>query len=83
MKKYDVIVIGGGAAGLIAAGKASETCENVLLVEKNERYAIIPCGNEMYIPMGCLGVSEYYEEYCGKKAHTGALADHCGFDASL
>lgn len=44
MKNYDVIVIGGGAAGLIAAGKASETCENVLLVEKNEKL-----GKKIYI----------------------------------
>jgi hypothetical protein len=31
-----VIVIGAGAAGLIAAGKASETADKVILIEKND-----------------------------------------------
>ncbi|MBQ7460007.1 MAG: (d)CMP kinase [Oscillospiraceae bacterium] len=34
---YDVIVIGGGAAGLFAAGKAGERGLRVLLMEKNEK----------------------------------------------
>ena len=37
MKKYDVIVIGAGAAGLIAAGRAAELGLKVLLIEKMER----------------------------------------------
>lgn len=37
MKKYDVIVIGAGAAGLIAAGRAAELGQSVLLLEKMER----------------------------------------------
>ena len=37
MKNFDVIVIGGGASGLIAAGRASETGKKVLLLEKKER----------------------------------------------
>ncbi len=32
---YDVIVIGGGAAGMMAAGKAAESGAEVLLLEKN------------------------------------------------
>jgi predicted Rossmann fold flavoprotein len=35
--KYDVIVIGAGAAGLIAAGRAAELGGKVLLLEKMER----------------------------------------------
>jgi len=35
MERFDVIVIGGGPAGLMAAGRAAETGERVLLVEKN------------------------------------------------
>ena len=31
-----VIVIGAGAAGLIAAGKAAQTADEVILVEKND-----------------------------------------------
>ena len=32
---YDVIVIGGGASGMMAAGRASERGKRVLLLEKN------------------------------------------------
>lgn len=40
MKKdrhYDVIVIGGGASGMMAAGRAGELGKRVLILEKNER----------------------------------------------
>lgn len=36
MKKYDVIVIGGGPAGMMAAGTASQRGKKVLLLEKND-----------------------------------------------
>ncbi len=32
---YDVVVIGGGPAGMMAAGRAAEKGQNVLLLEKN------------------------------------------------
>ncbi|MSR71209.1 MAG: NAD(P)/FAD-dependent oxidoreductase [Candidatus Taylorbacteria bacterium] len=35
-KIYDVIVIGGGASGMIAAGRAAELGKKVLLLEKNK-----------------------------------------------
>jgi predicted flavoprotein YhiN len=34
---YDVIVVGGGASGMIAAGRAAERGLRVLLLEKNKR----------------------------------------------
>lgn len=34
-KKFDVIVIGGGASGMMAAGRAAERGKSVLLLEKN------------------------------------------------
>jgi hypothetical protein len=34
-KKYDIIVIGGGASGMMAAGRAGERGKSVLLLEKN------------------------------------------------
>lgn len=37
MQIYDVIVIGGGAAGMMAAGRAAELGAQVLLIEKNNR----------------------------------------------
>lgn len=35
IKKYDVIVIGGGAGGMMSAGRAGELGKRVLLIEKN------------------------------------------------
>jgi predicted Rossmann fold flavoprotein len=35
MNHYDVIVIGGGASGMMAAGEAGRHCSRVLLIEKN------------------------------------------------
>jgi predicted Rossmann fold flavoprotein len=37
MKEYDVIIIGAGAAGLLAAGRVGELGGKVLLLEKKER----------------------------------------------
>lgn len=37
MKTYDVLVIGGGASGLFAAGRAAELGARVLLLEKNKK----------------------------------------------
>lgn len=37
MKSFDVIVVGGGPAGLMAAGRAAQLGKRVLLVEKNKR----------------------------------------------
>ena len=36
-KKYDLIVIGGGASGMMAAGRAGERGLRVLLLEKNKQ----------------------------------------------
>ncbi len=37
MESYDVIVVGGGASGMIAAGRAAESGARVLLLEKNKK----------------------------------------------
>jgi len=44
MKKYDVIVIGGGPAGIFAAGFAAQQGAEVLLLEKKRR-----CGSKLLI----------------------------------
>jgi len=40
LNNYDVIVVGAGVAGLIAAGRAAELGENVLVIEKMRRPGI-------------------------------------------
>jgi len=44
IKKYDLIVIGGGASGMMAAGRAGERGLRVLLLEKNKQF-----GNKILI----------------------------------
>ena len=36
-KSFDIIVVGGGSAGMMAAGRAGELGARALLVEKNDR----------------------------------------------
>jgi len=40
LEKFDVIVVGGGPAGMMAAGKAAEIGASVALVEKNDRLGV-------------------------------------------
>lgn len=40
IKKYEIIVIGGGPAGMMAAGTAASSGASVLLLEKNDRLGI-------------------------------------------
>lgn len=47
MKNWDVIVVGGGAAGMMAAGKAATRGKRVLVLEKNKA-----CGEKLKITGG-------------------------------
>ena len=71
LKHFDVIVIGGGASGMMAAGRAAEMGKSVLLLEKNR-----DLGNKLKISGGgrCNITNE---EYDVRKflTHYGAAAD--------
>lgn len=43
MKQYDVIVIGGGPSGLMAAIAAGEQGADVLLIDKGNKLGRLPC----------------------------------------
>src|SRR3712207_807475 len=44
MKKFDIIIIGGGASGLMAANAACSSGKKILLLEQNEKL-----GKKLYI----------------------------------
>ncbi len=44
MELYDIIVVGAGPAGLVAAKEAAEANAHVLLIEKNEQFGKKACG---------------------------------------
>jgi predicted flavoprotein YhiN len=53
MNNFDVIVIGGGPSGIMAAGRAAELGKKVLLLEKNAKL-----GEKLKISGGCQGIFE-------------------------
>ena len=60
---YDVIAIGGGAAGMMAAGRAGERGKRVLLLEKNAKL-----GEKLF-----LGPSGFFGHRGQENARAGAL----------
>jgi predicted Rossmann fold flavoprotein len=67
--QYDVIVVGGGAAGMMAAGRAAELGAKVLLLEKNEKLGkklLITGGGRCNITNAELDVKKMVAKY-GKK----------------
>ena len=54
MDEYDIAIIGGGPAGIMAAIAASRTSSNVILLEKNPslgRKLLLTGGEDATLPM--------------------------------
>lgn len=69
MKKYDVAVIGGGPAGMMAAGKAASEGADVILLEKNTKLGLkllITGGGRCNITNNIADLKEFIEAF-GKK----------------
>lgn len=56
--EYDIVIVGGGPAGLMAAKTSASSNVNVLLIEKYMKFGVKPCG-EGFLDMGfkIIGVS--------------------------
>ena len=65
MNEYDLIILGGGPAGYIAAERAGSAGMRVLLIEKREVGGV--CLNEGCIPSKVLNCRKIHE-YCHPKA---------------
>ncbi len=62
---YDVIVIGGGAAGMIAAGRAAERGKSVVLLEKSQQLGkkLLLTGNGRCNVTNIAGVDTFLAHY--------------------
>jgi len=84
MKSYDVIVIGGGFGGCVAAALLSKLGKRVILLEKNQQLGgrvrpvnykgyTLDLGNHLIEDTGS-GICRIYE-FLGKKIEVGAVSD--------
>jgi len=63
MNKYDIAIIGGGAAGIMAAITAGEKCRNIVLIERNPELGkkILATGNgRCNLTNSCIGPEKYH-----------------------
>ena len=69
---WDVIVVGGGPAGMIAAGRASEKGAKVLLVEKNDtlgRKLLITGGGRCNVTNSEFDIRKFLDRFKIGRAH--------------
>ena len=78
---YDLIVIGGGPAGYLAAERAGHAGLNTLLIEK--RFIGGVCLNEGCIPSKALLYSAKLYDYTKHGAKYGVIVEHSRFDHGL
>ena len=73
MNKYDIIVIGSGPGGYVAAIRASQLGKKVAIVEKAELGGV--CLNWGCIPTKALLKSAQVFSYCKNAAHLKTISD--------
>ena len=78
MEPYDLIVIGGGPAGYLAAQRAAEKKKRVLLFEKNKLGGV--CLNEGCIPTKTLLNSAKIYEHAKNGNSFGILTENASID---
>ena len=78
MEPYDLIVIGGGPAGYLAAQRAAEKKKRVLLFEKNKLGGV--CLNEGCIPTKTLLNSAKIYEHAKNGNPFGILTENASID---
>lgn len=71
MKKYDVVVIGGGPSGAISAWRLAEKKVNVVLLEKGSRLRVKPCAGG--ISNGCYNLLKVPDELVERKIVKGLV----------
>ncbi len=80
MKEYDVIIIGSGPGGYVAAQKAGEKGKSVLLIEKDALGGV--CTNWGCIPTKSLLASAKLYDHAINSSHMGVESDNVVFNLS-
>ncbi len=81
MKEYEVIVIGSGPGGYVAAHKAGEMGKSVLLIENDALGGV--CTNWGCIPTKSLLASAKLYEHALNSSHMGVVSDSVHFDLAV
>ncbi|MDB5259062.1 MAG: flavoprotein [Candidatus Taylorbacteria bacterium] len=77
-KTYDVVVIGGGPAGMMAAGRAAELGKKVLLIEKNDglgKKLLITGGGRCNVTNATFDNRVLLKKYSGGTTESGSIAE--------
>ena len=79
--RYDVIVIGGGAAGLMCALTAGQRGRRVALIEHNERVGL-KIGISGGAPCGCIAQTRRVSLFQRPAVHRGVFDEHSALASS-
>ena len=85
-KMWDVVVIGGGPAGMMAAGRAAEKGARVLLIEKNGKLGkklLITGGGRCNVTNAELNTRVFLAKFKGSREFLFSAFSHWGVSESL